>query len=134
MLVVGDLPGSGWTATDDDFDDEDKAMPSGCSDFESFKKDARNAKVSRAKRALEKAGTARDDFGTQIESTINVFKDSKTASDFINRYKGVVSSDKFISCFEASIREDTSKDAKIVIKRGSTNASAPNGGHRPAST
>ena len=102
LIVAGDLPGSGWSVTDDDFDDDDKAMASGCSDFEGFKKDARAAQVSRAKRQLEKAGSTRNDFGTQVESTVTVFKDAKTAGDLANRYKGIVNSDKFVSCFEAA--------------------------------
>ena len=61
-----------------------------------------------------KTGTARDDFGTQIESTVTVFKDSKTASDFANRYKGIVNSDKFISCFESEIKSETGSNAKVV--------------------
>src|SRR4051812_19429219 len=59
LIVAADLPGSGWSTTDDDFGDDDKAMASGCSDFEGFKKDARSAQVARAKRQLEKAGSAR---------------------------------------------------------------------------
>ena len=103
-------------------------MASGCSDFEGFKKDARAAQISRAKRQLEKAGSSRNDFGTQVESTVTVFKDSKTASDLANRYKGIVNSDKFISCFESEIKADTGANSKVSIKKGATNASAPNGG------
>ena len=128
LIVAADLPGSGWSVTDDDFEDDDKPMASGCSDFEGFKKDARAAQVTRAKRQLEKTGTARDDFGTQIESTVTVFKDSKTASDLANRYKGIVNSDKFVSCFESEIKSETGSNAKVAIKRGATNTSAPNGG------
>jgi hypothetical protein len=128
LIVAGDLPGSGWSVTDDDFDDDDKGMASGCSDFEGFKKDARAAQVSRAKRQLEKAGSGRNDFGTQVESTVTVFKDAKTASDLANRYKGIVNSDKFVSCFESEIKSDTGSNSKVSIKRGSTNTSAPNGG------
>src|SRR3954464_2815069 len=58
LLSAADLPGSGWSTKDDDFGDDDKAMASGCSDFEGFKKDARAANVSRAKRQFEKAGSS----------------------------------------------------------------------------
>jgi len=128
LIVAGDLPGSGWSVDDDDFTNDDKPMNAACGDFEGFKKDARNAQTVRAKRQLEKAGATRNDFGTQVESTITVFKDAKTASDLANRYKGIVASDKFVSCFEAEIRDDSPKTAKIAIKRSNTNASAPNGG------
>src|SRR5687767_8728971 len=70
LIVAGDLPGSGWSTDDDDFDEDDKAMAAACSDFESFKKDAKSAAVSRAKRSLEKAGATRNDFGTEVESTV----------------------------------------------------------------
>lgn len=128
LLVAADLPGSGWSTTDDDFDEDDEPMASACSDFEGFKKDARSANVVRAKRQMEKEGLTRNDFGSQVESTVTIFKDAKTASDLANRYKGIVNSDKIIACFEAEIREDTSRTAKVVIKKVNANASAPNGG------
>src|SRR3954465_5107671 len=34
----GELPGGGWNATEDDFDDDDKPMNPACVDFEGFKK------------------------------------------------------------------------------------------------
>jgi hypothetical protein len=127
LLVATDLGGTGWRANDDDFDD-DPLKAAACADFESFKKDAKAASVARAKRSLERRGASASDFGTEVEGTIQIVKDAKTASDLVSRYRGVIGSDKFIPCFEASVKEDTSLDAKVTIKKLTPSGSAPNGG------
>jgi hypothetical protein len=128
LILAGELSGSGWSATDDDFKQDDEPMQASCSDFESFKKEARTSAVVRAKRELEKAGATRDDFGTQVESTVSIYKDNKTASDLVNRYKSFLSNDKFITCFQDEIKSDVGGNATVNIKRVNPSANAPSGG------
>jgi hypothetical protein len=128
LLQASELPGSGWTATDDDFDQHDEPMVGACSDFDSFKKNVRSATVERAKRSLAKAGASRDDFGTEVETTVTIFKDSKTANDTLSRWKNVSSSDKFITCFQEQLKSDVGSNATVAIRRVNATASAPSGG------
>src|SRR5262245_6938109 len=49
LIKADELPGSGWSVDEDDFKQDDEPMQASCADFESFKKDAKGAAVTRAK-------------------------------------------------------------------------------------
>lgn len=124
LLVVGDLPGSGWEVEDDDFDDEPKTAAA-CADYARLVKEEGLARVARAERDFEKAGAGRNDFGTQIESSATVYRDAKTASDLLTRFRGMLDSGKFIACFEADYGES---GIKATFKKGTASQGAPNKG------
>jgi len=78
LLVAGDLPGSGWTVTDDDFKDE-PSKSTACSEADSLAKESRTAYVARAKRKLAREGAsgATTDTGTEIISSVEIYRDAR---------------------------------------------------------
>jgi len=140
MLVVADLPGSGWvvTATDDfegsllDGADTELADTPACSAYvkkvTDAAKKAREARVGRAARTFDQPNAV---FGSSVDVEVAVYKDSKTASTLISEAKGAFSSTDFENCFREVIKGsggEIPSDVKFELKAGKPLTSVPNSG------
>lgn len=139
MLVVADLPGTGWsvTATDDfegsllDAEDNELTNIPACSGYvkkvTDAAKKAREARVGRASRNFDQQGV----FGTSIDVEVAVYKDSKTPSTLISEAKGAFGSTDFENCFREVIKGSGGEipaEAKFELKTGKPLASVPHSG------
>lgn len=140
MLVVGDLPGSGWvvTATDDfegsllDGADTELGDTPACGAYvkkvTDAAKKAREARVGRAARTFDQPNSV---FGSSVDVEVAVYKDSKTASTLISEAKGAFSSADFENCFREVIKGsggEIPSDVKFELKAGKPLTSVPNSG------
>jgi hypothetical protein len=140
MLVVADLPGSGWamTATDQfdgsllDAEDSELTDTPACAPYvkkiTNAAKAAEAARVGRAARGFQQPNSL---FGMSLDVEVAVFKDSKTPSTLISEAKGAFGSADFENCFREILKGsegDIPEDVKFELKSSKPLASVPNNG------
>jgi hypothetical protein len=135
LIQTRDLPGSGWSVTDEDpkeSDDDDFPTTDACKQLRDFQSEVKNldqkSRAARAKREISKPNQA-SPLPTEVSVEIEIYKDTKDLPGHAERARKMVEGDSYTNCF-SEVMGDIFKAAGLTAttKGVTPSASVPGSG------
>jgi hypothetical protein len=127
LIEPGDLSGSWVNYSTDNFSSDDTNLPSSgnCEPARNLAQEMSRSNIARAQRSiqLELPGYKSK---AQVEMHVRIFDTKKTAEDYLNRNRAVLSSDSYIRCLQDGFTAFFGPNARV--RYGEARGKAPRDG------
>jgi len=130
LLNPGDLPGQGWTTTEDDKFSKPDDIPNtpNCASTIEFNKAAADDIAGQAERRITIPAKTNDTTDLTVQVKVMIYNKTDRLAGVLKQYRGNVTDGSTQKCLLDVIKAELPSNVEISLKQGAAKVQAPEGG------